>query len=70
MCGTDRATIIQVWEVKFMKRKMGERVLFGAEHYIVVGVNAETHEYCLEPEEGAEIDKLGNRIWAYAKDIR
>jgi hypothetical protein len=53
-----------------MRRKMGERVLHGAEHYIVVGVNLDTHEYCLEPEEGDEIDKLGNRIWADAKDIR
>jgi hypothetical protein len=53
-----------------MKRKMGEGVLYGAEHYIVVGVNPDTQEYCLEPEEGDEIDKLGNRIWAHAKDIR
>lgn len=52
-----------------MKRKIGERVLYGAEHYIVIRMNLDSHEYCLESEEGDEIDKLGNRIWANAKDI-
>ena len=52
-----------------MRHKIGDLVQYGAEHYIVVGISEDTQQYCLEPEEGDEVEKLGNRIWVDAKDI-
>jgi hypothetical protein len=52
-----------------MKYKTGQLISYGAEHYTVVGFNLETRQYCLEPEDGDEVEKLGNRIWVDAKDI-
>lgn len=52
-----------------MKHRLGDLIAYGAEHYNVVGISEDTRQYCLEPEEGDEVEKLGNRVWVGAKDI-
>jgi len=52
-----------------MRQKTGDRVKYGREYYTVVGVNFDSHEYCLEPEDGDEVEKLGNRLWVSEDDL-
>jgi hypothetical protein len=53
-----------------MKYKISELVAYGVDDYKVVGINADTRQYCLEPEnDDDEVTKLGNRIWVDASDI-
>jgi hypothetical protein len=53
-----------------MKYKVGDLVVFGVDNYNVVGINPDTRQYYLEPENGDdEVAKLGDRVWVDAKEI-
>jgi hypothetical protein len=52
-----------------MKHVIGDLIAYGAEHYKVVGINEDARQYCLELEEGDEVEKLGNRMSVGARDI-
>jgi hypothetical protein len=53
-----------------MKYKIGDLVVFRVDNYNIVGINPDTRQYYLEPENGDdEVAKLSDRIWVDAKEI-
>jgi hypothetical protein len=52
-----------------MKYKIDDLVQYGAEHYKVAGVNEDTQQYCLEPQDVDVVEQIANQIWVDAKDI-
>lgn len=60
---------VQSRKRKNMKRKIGDLVAYGAEHYKVAGLNEDTQQYCLEPQDADVIQQIADQIWVDAKDI-
>jgi hypothetical protein len=54
-----------------MKKAIGDHVWYGADEYLVAGINPDTQQYKLEPvdDAGDAIAAEANSIWVDAKDI-